>query len=582
MRTVKGQITILMLLYALTVTTVILAFSFYLMYTFQRKTVVQSTEFNLSLVAGMLGQDMTDLTALALWCGTNEQVTDYLLATGNEKALSLIAYERVREEFYNNRAGKYLQRLIIVDNSQSRLLQAGNVPVSSEPLTVYTVGKVAAEGFHGWERIAESPYFSMFSSQVITYSCPVYHPRDRTPIGMVYLAVETSVITDKLKGYLMPEGPMPCITLGENRYRLEGGKFMMDEGQVEVESLGRGDAMSSSTEVANVRAGGERFTRVSLRVREGMHISQDVSSGGFIPNSGGWIGLLAAAVFLILFLAWYVTSSLDREISRPAAWLRRKVDEIAKGDFSQDASLETNNELGEVGRGVNRLAKEIVVLMENRVMDEKKKRDLEYRMLQSQVNPHFLYNTLNSIKWMATIQNASGIAEMATALSRLLKTIAKDPRREVPLKENMDLLNDYLVIQKYRYGGAIKVKYLIESDDLLNVMTPHFLLQPLVENAIFHGIEPKGMGEIEVSAKRCGKDVLIAVTDDGVGMSREAIRKALSGKADESANVRSVGVSNVDQRIKNAYGEGYGLEIESEEGQFTKMTARLPADGKEA
>jgi two-component system sensor histidine kinase YesM len=180
---------------------------------------------------------------------------------------------------------------------------------------------------------------------------------------------------------------------------------------------------------------------------------------------------------------------------------------------------------------------------------------------------------------MATIQNAAGIAEMATALSRLLKTVAKDPRREVPLKEDLDLLDDYLVIQKYRYGGAIKVRRLIESEDLLGVMTPHFLLQPLVENAIFHGVEPKGGGEIEISARRDGDDVLIEVKDDGVGMSGEAIKRALGGAGDGESRI--VGIRNVDQRIKNACGSRYGIEIESVEGSCTKVAARLPS-GREA
>jgi two-component system sensor histidine kinase YesM len=570
----------MMLAYSMTVAAVVLAISFYLMSVFQKKTVVQSTEFNLQLVAGMLGQDVAELSALAVWCGTNSQVTDYFLCKGNPKSYSLVAFERVREEFFNNRAGDYLQRLIVVDNTESRLLQTGNVPTSSEPLTEYTVGKVVEEGYHGWDRITLSPYYTQFSSQVMTYSAPVYHPVDRTHIGMVYLAVETSVITDKLKGYSIPDGPMPCIWFEGTKYKLEGGKFIIDEGFEEIIGIESGEAISPSTVVERVKADGKMITRVKMRIRNGMHISQDIPNAGFMPDAGNWGALMFAALLLIFAVAWFVAYMLDKDVSKPVALLKKKVDELAKGDFSQDLSLETNNELGEVGRGVNRLAKEVVVLMESRIQDEKNKKDLEYRMLQSQVNPHFLYNTLNSIKWMATIQNASGIAEMATALSRLLRTISKDPRREVPLKENLDLLEDYMVIQKYRYGGAIKVKYSIEDEALLKVMTPLFMLQPLAENAIFHGIEPKGAGQIEISAKREGPYALISVTDDGVGMSQETIEKVLRGK-EEDGKIRIVGIRNLDQRIKNSCGEGCGLEIESEEGQYTRITARLPA-GKEA
>src|SRR5690606_39201106 len=131
----------------------------------------------------------------------------------------------------------------------------------------------------------------------------------------------------------------------------------------------------------------------------------------------------------------------------------KRMDKIAQGQFFVDKMIEWDNELGDVGRGINRLSQDIVALMETRLADEKQKQELEYRMLQSQINPHFLYNTLNSIKWMATIQNARGIAEMTTSLSRLLRNITKDIRKLVPLREELALLDDYFLIQKYRYGS---------------------------------------------------------------------------------------------------------------------------------
>ena len=159
-----------------------------------------------------------------------------------------------------------------------------------------------------------------------------------------------------------------------------------------------------------------------------------------------------------------------------------------------------------------------------RYEDEKQKQDLEYRMLQNQINPHFIYNTLNSIKWMATIQHAPGIAEMVMALSRLLKSISKSNERLVPLYEEFALLNDYFTIQQYRYGGTITLDVSYIEDESLNhsCLIPRFTLQPLVENAIFHGIEPKGSaGEVTLRVERdtANGDVLIHLTDDGKYLS---------------------------------------------------------------
>jgi two-component system sensor histidine kinase YesM len=204
------------------------------------------------------------------------------------------------------------------------------------------------------------------------------------------------------------------------------------------------------------------------------------------------------------------------------------------------------------------------MLMDKTIADEKNKKENEYRMLQNQITPHFLYNTLNSIKWMATIQNAGGIAEMTTSLSRMLQTVSKDVRKVVPLRDELSLLGDYLVIQKYRYGDSVTFEKEIADDALLDTLIPRFTLQPLIENAIFHGIEPKGAGTItvKITNNTDAPEVLVTITDNGIGMNAEVIA--------------GMGIRNVDERLRYAFGELYGLRIESEEGKYTAITIRLP------
>ena len=239
--------------------------------------------------------------------------------------------------------------------------------------------------------------------------------------------------------------------------------------------------------------------------------------------------------------------------------------------------------MGDIGRGINSMSASVTALMEHRLEDEKQKQDLEYRMLQNQINPHFIYNTLNSIKWMATIQHAPGIAEMVMALSRLLKSISKSNERLVPLYEEFALLNDYFTIQQYRYGGTITLDVSYIEDESLNrsCLIPRFTLQPLVENAIFHGIEPKGSaGEVTLRVERdtANGDVLIHLTDDGVGMTPEQAAKALQepGPEEAAAKYRHVGMWNVHKRLQYSFGEAYGLSIESEPDIGTTVTVRLP------
>jgi two-component system sensor histidine kinase YesM len=229
-------------------------------------------------------------------------------------------------------------------------------------------------------------------------------------------------------------------------------------------------------------------------------------------------------------------------------------------------------------RGINELSGSVQSLIDNRIKIENEKREYEYRMLQSQINPHFLYNTLNSIKWMASIQHATGIPEMTTALSRLLKSIAKDSRQRVPIETELSFLDDYYTIQKYRYGGGITMEVELEEQSLAANEILRFTLQPIVENAIFHGIEPKGgVGTIKIHIARQGSDVCIDVTDNGVGMDADTLAGLLDGEEQNRSNFfRDIGISNVHRRLRYEYGEAYGLSFTSEPGVYTTVRVMLP------
>lgn len=297
--------------------------------------------------------------------------------------------------------------------------------------------------------------------------------------------------------------------------------------------------------------------------------------------------LIGAIAIAILSLGFFMAMSLNRTINQPVAKIQKKIHAIAQGDFSRDESIEWNHELGDIGKGVNTLAFDVVNLMNRRIEDEKQKKDLQYQILQSQINPHFLYNTLNSIKWMATIQGSPGIAEMTTALARLLRQVAKGSCAMITLEEELNLVKDYFLIQQYRYGGGIAIDYRIQSQDLYQCMVHRFSLQPIVENALFHGIEPKGStGKIVIKAWICPDgdpvsqktELHISITDNGVGMSQETIEKVLHQKpSKKSADFfRQVGIANVDQRIRHEFGEKYGISIESQVGVYTTMTITTP------
>ena len=219
-------------------------------------------------------------------------------------------------------------------------------------------------------------------------------------------------------------------------------------------------------------------------------------------------------------------------------------------------------------------------LIETRIQGEKEKKDLEIQMLQAQINPHFLYNTLDSIKWIATMQHNSGIVQVVTALSALLKNMAKGFNEKVTLGQELDFLDNYVTIEKIRYIELFDLEIQVDDPMLYQAGIIKLTLQPLVENAIFSGIEPSGNpGLIKIHAYSRQDVLYITITDNGVGISEEGIQELLSDTSRVGRHYMSgIGLSNVDRRLKLVYGEEYGLTIESRPGQYTTVTIALPLE----
>jgi two-component system sensor histidine kinase YesM len=311
----------------------------------------------------------------------------------------------------------------------------------------------------------------------------------------------------------------------------------------------------------------------------GCYISEALSPSILKQWQNQYIFIIIMLVIIILAVGTILLFSFTHFFSEPVKKIYHQINEISNGNFEPDSSIEWNNEFGDIGHCINQLGTDINDLLIKRIESECEKKDYEYKMLQSQINPHFMYNTLNSIKWMAVVQKADGIAEMTTAFSRLLKNISKGKDEIVSINYELTLLNDYFTIQNYRYGGAISLEYNIEDETLRHNQILRFTLQPVIENAIFHGIEPKGnAGHITVHIYSDSENnTRISITDDGIGMTPEVIDTVLH---DESANsisfFKNIGISSVNKMLQYTFGDKYGMSIESEPGIYTTVHILLP------
>ncbi len=604
-KSIKGKIVAITIGTTLLITLLTVGVCFTVFQSLLYRNQIQSVEFSLQLVAGNVSSDMNDIRSFLRWCGSNSHILNYLetfhdkdpLAVASKdnkglKSIAVNAYERLKEEYHNTRPSRYITRVVISNNGSTNYLQV--LPTSGDTSS-YNVASLARSELlasfltspdHECHGIINDPFYQEFQdSPILPMIRPVYNSFGSDAIGWIYLSVSANIIMDRLKSFPLPADSCLYISVGDQYYLVRDNGFQKISRDFTSVSTERTDSTDPGTRVHKVRmADGTSQILISYPLgQDGWYIHQILSRQQLEQQRKVYLLLIAAICIAILSLGLSMVYSLNRTISQPVTRLRKKIREIALGDFSRDDSIEWDHELGDIGRGINELSFNVVNLMEKRIDDEKQKKDLEYQILQSQINPHFLYNTLNSIKWMATIQGASGIAEVTTALARLLKRVAKGTSSMITLKEELDLVKDYFLIQQYRYGGSISIEYRIESEELYQYQIHRFSLQPIVENALFHGIEPKGSaGRILVDAHlktdHGRRDLQISVTDNGVGMTAETIEKVLHQKpSGKSADFfRQVGIANVNQRIQYDFGPSYGISIDSKPGVYTTMTILIP------
>jgi len=291
--------------------------------------------------------------------------------------------------------------------------------------------------------------------------------------------------------------------------------------------------------------------------------------------------LLLLFAFLIAIvtmgLAIGVSFWVSAGIARPIVKLRRLMEEAETGNLDVRFPDAPNDEVGRLGQSFNTMIGEIQKLLDQVYEEQQKKREAEFRILQAQIKPHFLYNTLDTIHWMAQEKGATDIVGIVDALTRLFRISLSKGRDVIRLEEELEHVTSYLVIQKIRYLG--KFDYVIDADPtLMSMPVVKLTLQPLVENALYHGIKEKvGHGTLTVSARKEGNVLVLTVTDDGAGMDSAALH-ALErnlGRG-EDASQKGFGVFSVHHRIRLVFGEKWGLSYVSTPGQGTTVTVRQP------
>lgn len=301
------------------------------------------------------------------------------------------------------------------------------------------------------------------------------------------------------------------------------------------------------------------------------YLAEELSIASMLSPLNRITGYIVGTTSIFIFIIWILQFYFAKKILNPFFILQTKLEKVTCGDL--DVSIEVNreDEIGDILMAFNKMVEQLKVQLEMIENKEKQKRLAELDFLRAQINPHFIYNTLSSVRFYIEMGKSEEADEMLLTFSKLLRKTLSRSDEFITIEEEMEILKNYVKLQMIRYPSAFCVDYKVE-DSIGNQKIPAFVLQPIVENAIFHGMKKNKICEIKITAEIENKRIKIGIEDNGNGMNDEQVEQALN----KENHVNGIGIINVNERIKLNYGNDYGLFIKSEEGIGTKVTLWIP------
>ncbi|WP_051226585.1 cache domain-containing sensor histidine kinase [Butyrivibrio sp. MC2013] len=328
----------------------------------------------------------------------------------------------------------------------------------------------------------------------------------------------------------------------------------------------------------SVRYGGKKQTVIVYTVSyTGWKLISIVPERGFLSESDTTGYFLLLVMQLTLLMAILLNRLISSRISSPIRLLTASIrDKEVSGDQVPKVYIGGSGEVRYLGRTLQKLLNQISFLMRDIVSEQEDKRKSELDALQSQINPHFLYNTLDSIVWMIEGGRNKDAVFMVSQLASLFRISLSQGRTIIRVEEELRHAENYSNIQKIRFRNSFETIFDVDKD-VLNCCTVKLVIQPILENAIYYGVKELGdEGRIVIRGRREGDDIFIEVEDNGLGMQYSQVEQILTERGRRHAKGSGVGLINVHSRIRLRFGNEYGLKIWSEPDEGTKVTIHLP------
>lgn len=289
------------------------------------------------------------------------------------------------------------------------------------------------------------------------------------------------------------------------------------------------------------------------------------------------LGIALGCIGTALFVAEFIV----KQSMKPVGELNGLMKEVRSGDLSVRAKVQSGGEFEEICESFNLMVENTEHLIERVRQEEYEKMESEYKALQAQISPHFILNTLNTIKWMAVIQGNKSIEKSLDSFSHLLSFVVRRKEEKIPIQAELEQMKYYVDILSLRYYNKFQIDFEVEPG-VEKCCTIKFLLQTLVENSVFHGFdEMMETGKIQVRIRRQDNKIIYEVEDNGKGISAERIKEILSHASEEKKGMVKIGLYNINRRIQLIFGEQYGVSIESRLGEYTIVRVVIPAEEEE-
>ncbi len=409
-------------------------------------------------------------------------------------------------------------------------------------------------------------------SWVVSLSTQILKPRDKSPQGVLLVDLKFNRIKELCESLVIGEKGYDFIIDSMGNY-IYHPSLQLVYSNLKHEPI---DALLPLLENEHplFRLDGRNYL-IAHSERTGWYVIS-VSFDSDLVTGWPYVQLMNALIGLVLFLiVGMVTNFISKGITRPLRKLQGVMKSVETGEFRTAGKIDATDEIKELAREYDIMVGRIEELIEENVLEQELKRKSDLKALQAQINPHFLYNTLDSIIWMGEMQKCDEVVKMTSALSRLFRISISKGHELINLRDELEHVRSYLTIQEMRYKN--KFRYLIDiPEELMDCTVLKITLQPLVENAIYHGIRSVDYeGLIEIGGYRDNEDIILTVKDNGEGMDNTTLTALVTEDPEQQ---QGTGVRNVHERIRLYFGNEYGLSYESTIGGGTLIKIHIPGN----